>query len=66
MRQVPNADKTDLRHYSDQELSLLVFNDEGLYRMRNSGVFIDILKEYYIFTDDQLEVLQHDLNDEGD
>lgn len=54
----------DLRQYSDQELSLLVFNDEGLYRMRKHKDFIDILRDYYLFTDDQLNVLKRDLADD--
>ncbi len=56
--------KQDLTEYSDSELSLLVFNDEGLYRMRRRRDFIDTLREYFIFTDEQLEELKQDLQDE--
>jgi hypothetical protein len=64
MRQVPDSDKQDLRSYSDDELSLLVFNDEGLYRMRRRSDFIETLNELYIFTADQLETLQADLSED--
>jgi len=58
--------KQDLTQYSDNELSLLVFNDEGLYKQRHRSYFIDDIKEFFIFTDEQLEVLQQDLQDELD
>lgn len=56
--------KTDLTEYSDNELSLHVFNDEGLYRMRRRRDFMDTLREFFIFTDEQEEVLKQDLQDE--
>lgn len=56
--------KQDLTQYSDQELSLLVFNDEGLYRMRHNSQFIGMLNDLFIFTDEQLEVLEQDLDDD--
>lgn len=56
--------KQDLTEYSDNELSLLVFNDEWLYRQRNRRGFIDTLKEFFLFTDEQLETLKQDLEDE--
>ena len=57
--------KQDLTQYSDQELSLHVFNTEFLYHQRNTPNFEDILREYFIFSDEQLEVLEQDLKDEG-
>lgn len=54
--------RQDLREYSDDELSLWVFNDEGLYSMRR--YFFnqpEMLKQYFIFTDEQLDVLMDDL-----
>lgn len=53
--------KEDLTQYSDQELSLRVFNDEGLYRMRRNSQFIGFLNDIFIFSDDQLEELENDL-----
>lgn len=62
--------KQDLREYSDQELSLWVFNDEGLYRMRRK-ILLDcelnrpsILAEYFEYTEEQLEVLEQDLRED--
>jgi hypothetical protein len=59
--------KTDLREYSSAELSLLVFNDEGLYKMRRS-ILRDceankpsILAELFEYTEGQLEELVIDL-----
>lgn len=57
--------KQDLTVYSDDELSLLVFNDEGLYRMRrNKKALIEHLSDIFIFTSDQLNVLETDLNED--
>ena len=56
--------KEDLTEYSDSELSLRVFNDEGLYRMRRSRDFIDTLKEFFIFSDEQEEELKTDLEED--
>lgn len=58
--------KQDLTEYSDQELSLMVFNDEDLYRMRRSFGFVEYLREVFIFTDDQLEVLKVDLREDAE
>lgn len=62
--------KKDLKEYSDQELSLIVMNDEGLYQMRRS-ILQDckagrpsILAELFEYTDEQLEVLEQDLKDD--
>ena len=56
--------RQDLTEYSDKEMSLLVFNDETLYRMRRSIGFITFLKELYKATDEQWEVLKEDLKDD--
>lgn len=53
--------KQDITMHSDMELSLLVFNTEWLYNNRRRPRFIDRLKELYIFTDEQLDVLKQDL-----
>lgn len=54
----------DLTHYSDDELSLLVMNDESLYEMRHSSNLVSILDEIFTYTPKQLEVLQEDLADD--
>jgi hypothetical protein len=54
-------ERQDLREYSDNELSLLVFNDEGLYNMRHNNDLWDILAELFLFTRQQRYVLEQDL-----
>lgn len=54
----------DLTEYSDNELSLMVFNDEYYYNKRSSRYFIGMLKTAFIFTNAQLAVLRADLKDE--
>ena len=53
--------KQDLTKYSDSELSLMVFNDEMLYKMRNRRNFIETLREIFIFSESQLNELNQDL-----
>ena len=54
-----------LYKYTDDELSLLVFNTEYLYNMRqNPKSLIRELRASYRFTNKQLEVLKTDLRDE--
>ena len=62
---------TDIRHCSDQELSLLFLNDEFLYKelmravRRNDFTIIrELCDEYYIYSGDQLEDLVDTFNDE--
>jgi len=57
--------KTDIRGYSDQELSLLVFNNEWLYKvMMNITIdkFLPILDNLYIYRKEQLEDFRTDYN----
>lgn len=61
----------DIRHYSDQELSLLFLNDEPLYKelmravRRNDFTIVkELCDEYFIYTKDQLEDLADTFNDE--
>lgn len=57
--------KTDLRDYSDRELSLMVFNDEYLYQMRRDRkLLVMTLEEFFIYNDDQLTELINDLNED--
>ena len=56
----------DITQYSDDELSLLVFNDEHLYRMRHNDKHLARhLNDQYIYTIDQLRVLQDDIEEDS-
>jgi len=57
-------DKQDLREYGEQELSLHVFNDEYLYKRRHNYHFLDLVKEMFLFTEEQEETLIQDLEDD--
>ena len=54
----------DLTNYSEDELSLNVFNDESLYLIRNTEGLKEELDERFIYTPEQLEVLFADLEDD--
>ena len=58
----------DLTNYSDDELSLRVFNDEFMYKHRDD---IEYLKEvifdnFFKYTDAQMEVLIQDIADDAE
>ena len=62
---------TDIRHYSDQELSLLFLNDEELYRefrraVRRADFTIirELCDEIFDYTQDQLDDLVDTFCDE--
>lgn len=57
--------KQDITMHSDLELSLMVFNTEWLFNSRKRPSFIARLKELYVFTDEQLDVLLTDLAEEA-
>ena len=61
----------DIKHYSDQELSLLFLNDEVLYkelmravRRTDFTIVKELCDELFIYTKDQLEDLADTFNDE--
>ena len=55
--------KQDIRNQSDAELSLLVFNDETLYKLRrNRRALRETLRELYTFSAVQLAELYNDLD----
>lgn len=56
--------KQDITQYGDKELNLMVFNDEVLYRERFKSGFIDLLRECFTFSEEQLDTLKHDLASE--
>jgi hypothetical protein len=56
--------KKDITMYSENELSLMVFNNESLYSDRNRSDFLEIIKDLFIYTDEQLQVLKDDLTDD--
>lgn len=62
---------TDIKHYSDGELSLLFLNDESLYnefmravRRNDFTIVKELCDEYFIYTEDQLEDLKETFNNE--
>lgn len=60
-----NMQKQDLRQYSIRELSILVFNDEGLYRMRLDKTYLlETLNELFIYNSTQLAELERDLEED--
>lgn len=56
--------RQDLTDYSDQELSLLVFNDEYLYTRRHSRGFKELIDSLFSYNIDQWQVLEQDLKDD--
>lgn len=56
--------KQDITMYSDCELSLLVFNDEYLYSVRHKRGFKGMIEELFTYTQDQLNELNQDLQDD--
>lgn len=58
-------EKTNLTVYSEDELSMQVFNDEGLYNQRhNVDDLIMLLDEYFIYTEEQKEILIEDIEED--
>ncbi len=55
----------NITQYSDQELSLVVFNDEYFYTERdhngNADYLMALIEEEFVYTPDQLAVLMEDL-----
>tara|TARA_R110000850_G_scaffold276171_1_gene417606 strand:+ start:679 stop:864 length:186 start_codon:yes stop_codon:yes gene_type:complete len=55
----------DLTNYSDQELSLNVFNDEYFYVERPDRKFLlALINEEFYYTNEQMVVLMSDLADD--
>jgi hypothetical protein len=55
----------DLTLYGEQELSLNVFNDEYFYIEReNRPYLMALIDEEFVYTDEQMEELVQDLDDE--
>jgi hypothetical protein len=58
----PADDRTDIREYSDAELSLICYNDEDLYKQMRRTHGIEsrvraIVDDLFIYNDEQLEDL---------
>jgi len=51
----------NITQYSDEELSMVVFNTEFLYNMRHDNDLWEILDEGYLYTVEQREQLEKDL-----
>lgn len=56
----------DLTQYSNAELSLHVFNDESLYNIRHRAFLKATLEELFLFTPEQWEELEADLEADND
>ena len=60
----------DLTRYSDDELSLQVFNDEYFYNERNwkgkNDYVLALVNEEFYYTPKQMEILIQDLNYDRD
>lgn len=56
--------KQDLTQYSDDELSLLVFNTESLYEGRHWPGFFETIDDLFVYTEAQMDVLKQDLADD--
>ena len=55
----------DITNYSDNELSINVYNDEELYSMRtDKRLLMLMINSFFMYTDAQMEVLEQDLLDE--
>ena len=55
----------NIQAYSDQELSLTVFNDFDYYRERHNTVFLmALIQENFIYSEGQMDVLKQDLADD--
>ena len=54
----------DLTPHSDAELSLVVFNDEFFYDRRHDRGFTENLSEFLVYTEDQMDELKQDLEDD--
>jgi hypothetical protein len=56
----------NITHYSEDELSLRVFNDELMYRHRNDIKWLKetILDEFFTYTPEQYNVLLQDIEDD--
>lgn len=55
----------DLTGYTEQELSLQVFNDEYFYIERHHREYLmALINEEFIYTDEQMTVLLEDLDDD--
>lgn len=55
------GERQDLRSYSENELSLMVFNTEHLYLARRRMNFSDLLSDCFLYTDEQFDILLIDL-----
>jgi len=57
-------EKMDLTQYSENELSMLVFNIEFLYNMRRNIKELKLeLDEIYDYTEEQFEILVNDIKE---
>jgi hypothetical protein len=58
---------TDLTTYTENELSLLVFNTESLYLLRGDwATLVQALDEQFTYTPAQLQVLEDDVDEDAE
>ena len=55
---------SNITMYTDQELSLRVFNEHDLYVQRHDSDFLNNLEFIFVYTPEQYEVLLQDLKDD--
>lgn len=53
--------RENIQQYSEDELSLRVFNDEYLYSIRHTPELYPALVEMFVASKDQVAMLKHDL-----
>lgn len=56
--------KKDITKYSQNELSMVVFNEEYLYNMRGTSYLEEFLNDNYVYTPEQWAVLQWNLEED--
>ena len=55
----------NIKHFSNEELSSRVFEDEYLYRLRHrTRLLIETIDDMYIYDDVQLETLLNDIQEQ--
>ena len=53
--------KKNITKHGDSELSLMVFNDEGLYAIRHNQDLMEVLDDNFVYTEKQRKELEWDL-----
>lgn len=59
---INKLNRIDITKYSENELSLIVFNTEYLYRIKYNNNFLNLISLMYKHTLKQKEILINDIN----